>query len=377
MCSDRNFTADAILNTTLLARRYGISSFATHGPLSATVFMVLYLKCRFEKTIYLLKLRAQVLKNTFSWDLENVVENLRSFINKFECGPIVSEHSAEEKRNVVELLPIIIPTLLSAELALQKRSGTQNKEIRHILTGQKWKASHLPIESSQLKKSCILYSIGYRHDSLNALKTIPQAFRISSCICEVPTLVCEDFLDKIKFILRNLDMIVDLTTKDFIWKILSPCVSCLPTEASVTPPVLIYECLRCLCLPAHTSTYDHEIAYVDEPFLYKFLLYLNHSKLYQRDLKLIDILLMYTTVNGKLISHKAACLNILGWVFRREGCKSKALDCFIRSIRDVTLRNAAYWHLLFLIIEPPRGKTNNVVSEQVRHKPACTSTEKS
>ena len=29
------------------------------------------------------------------------------------------------------------------------------------------------------------------------------------------------------------------------------------------------------------------------------------------------------------------------------------------------------------IFEPPRGKTNNVVSEQVRHKPACTSTEKS
>ena len=25
--------------------------------------------------------------------------------------------------------------------------------------------------------------------------------------------------------------------------------------------------------------------------------------------------------------------------------------------------------------EPPRGKTNNVVSEQVRHKPACTITE--
>ena len=27
------------------------------------------------------------------------------------------------------------------------------------------------------------------------------------------------------------------------------------------------------------------------------------------------------------------------------------------------------------IIEPPRGKTNNVVSEQVRHKPAGTVTE--
>ena len=30
-----------------------------------------------------------------------------------------------------------------------------------------------------------------------------------------------------------------------------------------------------------------------------------------------------------------------------------------------------------IIFEPPRGKTNNVVSEQVRHKPTCTSTEKS
>ena len=32
---------------------------------------------------------------------------------------------------------------------------------------------------------------------------------------------------------------------------------------------------------------------------------------------------------------------------------------------------------IYDIIEPPRGKTNNVVSEQVRHKPTCTSTEKS
>ena len=30
---------------------------------------------------------------------------------------------------------------------------------------------------------------------------------------------------------------------------------------------------------------------------------------------------------------------------------------------------------LHVTFEPPRGKTNNVVSEQVRHKPTCTSTE--
>ena len=32
---------------------------------------------------------------------------------------------------------------------------------------------------------------------------------------------------------------------------------------------------------------------------------------------------------------------------------------------------------LHLTLEPPRGKTNNVVSDQVRHKPTCTVTEKS
>ena len=31
----------------------------------------------------------------------------------------------------------------------------------------------------------------------------------------------------------------------------------------------------------------------------------------------------------------------------------------------------------FVINEPSRGKTNNVVSEQIRHKLGCTSTEKS
>ena len=51
LCSDRTPTADAILKTTSLARRYGISSFATHGPLSATVFMVLYLKLNNDNSL--------------------------------------------------------------------------------------------------------------------------------------------------------------------------------------------------------------------------------------------------------------------------------------------------------------------------------------
>ena len=39
----------------------------------------------------------------------------------------------------------------------------------------------------------------------------------------------------------------------------------------------------------------------------------------------------------------------------------------LRIIHSVAQRSVTF--------EPPRGKTNNVVSEQVWHKPACTATE--
>ena len=56
--------------------------------------------------------------------------------------------------------------------------------------------------------------------------------------------------------------------------------------------------------------------------------------------------------------------------------------------KDVPRINSHFFFFFFFIrfvyvlklhktFEPPRGKTNNVVSEQVRLKPACTVTEKS
>ena len=43
---------------------------------------------------------------------------------------------------------------------------------------------------------------------------------------------------------------------------------------------------------------------------------------------------------------------------------------------DKEKHHGQYWNEVSRF-EPPRGKTNNVVSEQVRHKPACTATEDS
>ena len=43
----------------------------------------------------------------------------------------------------------------------------------------------------------------------------------------------------------------------------------------------------------------------------------------------------------------------------------------------MSLEGKTMGRLMVRIFEPSGGKTNNVVSEQVQHKRACTSTEKS
>ena len=55
-------------------------------------------------------------------------------------------------------------------------------------------------------------------------------------------------------------------------------------------------------------------------------------------------------------------------------CPSQQLFSHVKMEPLFSWYQSVHWRVLF---ELPRGKTNNVVSEQVRHKPTCTSTEKS
>ena len=70
--------------------------------------------------------------------------------------------------------------------------------------------------------------------------------------------------------------------------------------------------------------------------------------------------------------------------FSKYTCKRRRIGfnffhlgmCILRRLTDQLCSCISAFSTLHRF-EPPRGKTYNVVSEQVRHKPTCTSTEKS
>ena len=106
---------------------------------------------------------------------------------------------------------------------------------------------------------------------------------------------------------------------------------------------------------------------------------------------------------GKLISAFVFATRIVQFLFylTPKFQASSLLLCLYRSVCVRPVRKPHCWfsheaahivlfiasivssnvqHLLNSLVhtnEPPHRKTNNVVSEQVRHKPACTSTKKS
>ena len=313
------------------------------------------LNCHLAFISVLVNFRSNVLIETYSRDLEKVVKSLRSVVGKFESVTKVTEHSEEETKAASSLLiPFIKPMLMSVEAARLKRNCAPKQEIRDILQGGMWNASSLSVDFLPLKTASTLFVLGYPDDSVKSLGVISEGVRFSICRCDVRRPVPETLVE-LEYLRDRPNMTVDVSTKDLVRKVISACVPFLPTEAAITPIVIIYECLRGLCqlpgkqdgqFPINANRY--EIAFIDGLFLYPFLLYLNHSEMNHHDLKFVDVLLMNAVVNTRRIGHKAACLNILGWVMKREGLQLKALECFIRSIQE---EKAAYWHLLFLICE--------------------------
>ena len=70
--------------------------------------------------------------------------------------------------------------------------------------------------------------------------------------------------------------------------------------------------------------------------------------------------------------HNAEAEDLFDIVLQEQGFPPECEDVFALWLVSPLLGNECTCHKF-----EPRGKTNNVVSEQVRYKPACTSTEKS
>ena len=56
-------------------------------------------------------------------------------------------------------------------------------------------------------------------------------------------------------------------------------------------------------------------------------------------------MLEYIIVNDVNLGHRETGLNILGWIYKKEGNKDKARDCFQRSLQSQGVYNAAKLHM--------------------------------
>ena len=123
------------------------------------------------------------------------------------------------------------------------------------------------------------------------------------------------------------------------------CCSC--QQKIVVPSALCYE-MSIPEAPAYIDSWHDHWAIVDGNFLLHFLLYLNRKTLglsFETDIQKMEEYIK----NDKRAHHKYTHLNLLGWVYKEEGKRNRAYECFKKSLHVRPQQEAAFWHLLFLI----------------------------
>ena len=280
--------------------------------------------------------------------------NLYKFSQILKHTARITEHTEEETQKAISL---IVPHLdlhhLTGTIALAKQQGRTREEICRFLFNDSWHQLNLRSDISvKLKQASLMYMFGYYHASLDVLTSIELRGVYSFCTCNgnrewmaPPT---NDEL--IHFVSTQ------TTVECLVNRVFAMCIVYLPTERNVTPDALCYEMFRFPGEPTeHTVglSFDflREYAVVVGLFLFHFLLYLNHSKLNMRSHVRTDIDNMNYTISARgflnmpKCSHREVCLNILGWVYKDQGCVETAMECFRRSLEMKPRGNAAALHL--------------------------------
>ena len=292
--------------------------------------------------------------------LNKILKSISALLNT----STITRHTVEETRRAKSLiLPYLELSLMSSVVASAVDQNHQNTDIRRLLTSIRWKEISLLSDSfsSRLKQASMLYMLGDYQTSLNVLSSLTGLVRYSFCAC---------YDDKDIFVstddatlLETTRGISDVTPQYLLRNVIIPCVYFLPTERNVTPAALCYEMerMRGPRPDSDDDLCDHDRlcgdwAFVDGNFLLHFLLYLNHKKLNMTDHVTADIDIMSALVSKYntdiRLCHVETCINLLGWVFKEQGETKYAENWFRASLRIKPQCNAAFQHMVDLLISP-------------------------
>ena len=309
-----------------------------------------------QRTMSYTTIMHKFMQRCFSIRSQRCLKNIYNVIQILKLTNTITEHTVEEtKRAISYFVPYLELHLMTGIIALAEQHGRTREEIGRYLFSDSWHQLSLrSYISVKLRQASFMYMFKYYNASLDILSSIElrAVYSVCDCYIDFKPMACPTPEE----IISAFAVQPNIALEQMANHLFVPCIVFLPTEGNVTPDAIRYEMLRFVDdAPGHTDGLCpnnlRECAVVDGLFLYYFLLYLNHSKLNMGSHVRADISNMNYTINSSdsdgdaKCSHREACLNILGWVYKDQGCVETAMECFRRSLEIKPRGNAAVWHL--------------------------------
>ena len=312
----------------------------------------LYLKL--IKFLSLVKMR--ILCKCYNNNMEECVRlHFEEAVKQLREADEVIDHTKEQTENAFHLvLPYVELSLMSVLVAWK----WDTEELLPLLRSRMWKRIGLSIPA-RLKQALFLHMCGQYDASQRVMMNLEQSMKpdtISVCGCQYHhTIVDPETTERSK----------DMPEPEFRRDMCVSCIAFLPTEERIIPGVLGCEMRRAKMTTDANSTaifhFWYNWAVVDGKVLRYLILYLNYRKIVDRDSSSSSFASVPADIRRKKdnairelqniinddpnLGHKETGLNILGWIYRKEGNNDEAERCFRESLEIQPAYNAANLHL--------------------------------
>ena len=297
--------------------------------------------------------------------IDKLIQSLGNLITELNDIETITEHTAEETKEALSyFLPYFELELLSVLAAKEAKKGPITANVTDILLSEKWHELSLKSDclSAKLKQATFLISVRQEKMSLDILHSVEKCcslYYVTACKCRILPFSGVNFSSDLLQAIHQEG--ADISAKQFLNEYFIPCVAFLPIERDIIPAALVYEMNRSKDMKPGTR-YDfldnwYDWAVVDGKVLIWFLFYLNHNGLGMKshaadNLRNLEWLLN----NDRNLKHKETGFNLLGWAYKQQRCREKAIQCFLKSLQIVKTHNAALWHLMTSLNETVNWK---------------------